>query len=218
MEPAEPARLRVWRPLAAWGFLLAAALLFVWFCVRVGIVYRETDEVMHQVSFESVRFGGYLDEVISPDEGVERLGGCGAAASRMLLWRRLRGISSDSQDWSRGGDACWSAAVREMLSHCGQAGVPFLLTEARSPHPAVRRDAIARLGDIREPFPDVVAALIRALGDEDWQVRANAARALGMVRATTASAELAKLFEDSHEYVRFCAKQAFAELQRVGKR
>jgi len=42
--------------------------------------------------------------------------------------------------------------------------------------------------------------------------------ALVRCKATTASAEVARLFEDSHEYVRFCAKQAFAELQRVGRR
>jgi len=66
--------------------------------------------------------------------------------------------------------------------------------------------------------PETPAALYTLLQDEDWRVRAQAARALGVLKVTEAIGPLGQLLRDSAWWVRFRAALSLAQLGEPGRR
>ncbi len=66
--------------------------------------------------------------------------------------------------------------------------------------------------------PDAAGALREMIIDDDWRVRAQAARALGVIGATAAEPELSRALEDGSWWVRFRAALALAQLGEPGRR
>jgi rhamnogalacturonan endolyase len=66
----------------------------------------------------------------------------------------------------------------DALECAGLEAVPLLLSALRSADPVVRSRAAVILGNIRPEAQDAVAELVKALNDEKWHIRWEAARAL----------------------------------------
>lgn len=64
----------------------------------------------------------------------------------------------------------------------------------------------------RHAEPETVPVLLRLLNDDDWRVRAQAARALGALRVTSAAAPLAAAVRDRAWWVRYRAALALAQI------
>jgi HEAT repeat protein len=96
-----------------------------------------------------------------------------------------------------------------------------VLATTQPPMTAEQRDEARERGrdaqrEDRESVPDTATALIKALGDEDGDVRTEAARALGLLGqpANAVLAALSKALHDEEAYVRCEAARA---LGLVGK-
>jgi len=81
---------------------------------------------------------------------------------------------------------------------------------------ALHPDAVVRLHVARalrrHAEPETVPVLLRLLGDDDWRVRAQAARALGALRAVSAAAPLSAAVRDRAWWVRYRAALALAQI------
>lgn len=91
--------------------------------------------------------------------------------------------------------------------------LPAALRDLEHPKPTVRQSALRDLVHYGEEHRDeVVRALGRALGDDDFQVRGAAALALADLEGTEALPSLLVAIEDDHPYVRQMALTALGEL------
>ena len=91
--------------------------------------------------------------------------------------------------------------------------LPAALRDLEHPKPSVRQSALRDLVHYGEEHRDeVVRALGRALGDDDFQVRGAAALALADLEGTEALPALLVTIEDEHPYVRQMALTALGEL------
>jgi HEAT repeat protein len=64
----------------------------------------------------------------------------------------------------------------------------------------------------RHAEPETVPVLLKLLTDDDWRVRAQAARALGALRVISAAAPLAEAVRDRAWWVRYRAALALAQI------
>jgi hypothetical protein len=100
------------------------------------------------------------------------------------------------------------------LSVVGKAAAPALLQAVEETDWRVRAAVVDTLGEIGPVTPEIVHALIRALGDgSDW-VRRHAADAVGTIGkpARDAVPALIRLLEDAQPYVRINAATALAKI------
>lgn len=81
--------------------------------------------------------------------------------------------------------------------------------------PGVRREAVIALGKL-ETTPEITAALLHALHDGDWQVRAQAARVVGIRGIVEAIPSLKKLTRDERWEVSTQAEKALQQLSIGG--
>src|SRR5262245_27165505 len=90
--------------------------------------------------------------------------------------------------------------------------IPDLLAALRTSQPEpVRRNAVIALGRLRETSPDVVAALVAALGDPSSVVREKVALSLGSLGAPAAPAVIEQ-FTNGKGATRAAAAHALAEI------
>ncbi len=78
-------------------------------------------------------------------------------------------------------------------------------------NPTVRSQATYILRKFEDP--EVIPALIEALGDKDFAVRRNAAKTLGYKKAAAAVHELKKLTNDRDPYLKKTALQAIRKIE-----
>jgi len=94
--------------------------------------------------------------------------------------------------------------------------LPALIALRHHPLPQVR---ISTTRALRGYFhEDAAVALREMMTDDDWRVRAQAARALGTIGAGGAVPELTRALEDRSWWVRFRAALALAQLGEAGRR
>ncbi|MEA3337426.1 MAG: HEAT repeat domain-containing protein [Chloroflexota bacterium] len=89
------------------------------------------------------------------------------------------------------------------------------LARITDPDPLMRLDAARRLGQLDAPGPDGTAALITALNDREWSVRAAAAEGLGRLESDSALFSLCEQLEHPRTEVRRAAVNA---LDAIGDR
>jgi HEAT repeat protein len=107
----------------------------------------------------------------------------------------------------------WMALAENLAdSRCLAALVPF-----RS-HPVAEIRIAAARALRRYLHADSEAVLRDMLRDDDWRVRAQAARGLGALRATSAVSELTHALADRAWWVRFRSALSLAQLGEVGRR
>ncbi len=104
------------------------------------------------------------------------------------------------------------AAQFAMVDH-GAAAIPSLVqSAAKSEHQPARLHAIWALGMIGRRSPEALTAIQELLTDDTAEVRAQAAKVLGDVRATTAADALIGRLVDDSPRVRLLAALALARL------
>jgi hypothetical protein len=88
------------------------------------------------------------------------------------------------------------------------------LASLASPEPTDRRWAVDALAQIMPTAPEVLPALIRALGDDDERIRTHASEALGRLEPTTAEivAALITTLSDNNPNARASAAEAIAAI------
>lgn len=100
------------------------------------------------------------------------------------------------------------------IDAAGASANPVALWRVRDlalhPAPEVRLHVARALR--RHAEPETVPVLLALLADGDWRVRAQAARALGALRVTSASAPLAEAVGDRAWWVRYRAALALAQI------
>jgi len=87
-----------------------------------------------------------------------------------------------------------------------------LTAQLKSVDADIRAQAANALARIRQPIASAVPALLEALNDSDHNVRANAARALGVSKDARAVEPLIKLLGDKEEQVQVSAIRALAAI------
>jgi len=92
------------------------------------------------------------------------------------------------------------------------AAVEPLTRQLKSGDADIRAQAGNALSRIRQPIASAVPALLEALNDNDHNVRANAARALGVSKDTQAVEPLIKLLNDKSEQVQVTAIRALTAI------
>ncbi|MEK7831697.1 MAG: HEAT repeat domain-containing protein, partial [Acidobacteriota bacterium] len=92
------------------------------------------------------------------------------------------------------------------------ASVEPLTRQLKSAEADLRAQAANALARIRQPIAAAVPALLEALNDSDHNVRANAARALGVSKDARAVEPLIKLLGDKSEQVQVSAIRALAAI------
>ncbi len=101
-----------------------------------------------------------------------------------------------------------------LLGEDAREAVPALLERLADENVFVRRAAMASLVAIERHDEPVVAAFTQGLGNEDWRIRASAARGLGNAgtKAVHAFSKLAQLAFDEQADVRLRAVEALLKL------
>ncbi|WP_305823034.1 HEAT repeat domain-containing protein [Massilia brevitalea] len=108
------------------------------------------------------------------------------------------------------------AALARHLPQLDAAHLPRGLRIAEALHVTLPAGLLA--GALRSEAMPVVIAEVRALlAHEDWQVRVQAARALGRVGERSDAARLAALLGDAQWWVRYRAAQALLELPALSR-
>lgn len=106
------------------------------------------------------------------------------------------------------------ASLNAWIDASGALANPHALERARElashPAPEVRLHVARALRRYAEP--DTPAVLLRLLADSDWRVRAQAARALGALRAGVAIAQLTEAVRDPAWWVRYRSALALAQI------
>jgi HEAT repeat protein len=103
----------------------------------------------------------------------------------------------------------------------GGKPVEHWMQALRDPSPAVRKKAVAKLGNVGTADPAALPALKEALNDRDARVRQEAIVALVKLGsdAQSATAALAELGQrDRDPQVRSCARRALEQLQGHSKK
>lgn len=112
-----------------------------------------------------------------------------------------------------------TAELNAWIDAAGAMANPVVLTRVRGlathPDPIVRLHVARALR--RHPDPDTVETLLALLADDDWRVRAQAARALGALRAAAGARPLATAVCDRSWWVRYRAALALAQIGGVGR-
>jgi HEAT repeat protein len=101
--------------------------------------------------------------------------------------------------------------TRALAAH-GAEGISLALSRLQSPSAAVRTAAADVLTSAADPHPSLRAALISALDDEECEVRARAARAIGNIGDVGAVVSLIKSLGDPVWFVRLQTAKAIGAL------
>src|SRR5207248_796805 len=96
------------------------------------------------------------------------------------------------------------------IQRIGPPAIPLLDDLLRHKSSSVRRGAISELIDLAPHTASIQPALRRTLGDKDWVVAGDAARALGALgkAASPSTGALAKTLAHEDPYVRVYAAEA----------
>jgi len=94
-----------------------------------------------------------------------------------------------------------------------RALAPLARAATADAHADVRRIAVGAVGFATSSDPAVVAALLTALRDAEWQVREEAAATLGKLRVAIARAPLVTALADDYWQVRLRAVRALGQLR-----
>jgi HEAT repeat protein/outer membrane protein assembly factor BamB len=102
----------------------------------------------------------------------------------------------------------------QIIQRIGPPAIPLLDDLLRHKSSSVRRGAISELIDLAPHTASIQPALRRALGDKDWVVAGDAARALGALgkAASPSTGALAKTLAHEDPYVRVYAAEALASI------
>ncbi len=101
------------------------------------------------------------------------------------------------------------------LGHAGEfSALPIIDAMMHHANPEVRAEALRSLANLAHPSSGDTA--IRAMGDPDWRVRAQAANCVRRIGATQAVPALQPLLDDEQWWVRFRAAEALAVLGSDG--
>lgn len=144
------------------------------------------------------------------------LGGLNDPRALSALLRALDAVASTPSHWWRIGDPPRRSTPMILLAQAltaqGPKAIFPLLSRLRSPSSAVRLAVAEVLSRAPDPHPRVRAALLGALADEDPEVRARAAKALGLVGYTGAMVPLVRALSDPLWFVRLHAARALGLL------
>jgi HEAT repeat protein len=132
----------------------------------------------------------------------------GRIGSRKALPTLIRALE-DSSEYVRAEAAC---ALAKIWDETGQA--PLIAVLGGDEHPWVRREAAAALRSSGSQSREVAAAFQAALADDSWEVRAEAARALGRIDDCSSLPGLLQALEDHSYTVKISAVHALANLER----
>ncbi|MDX1490198.1 MAG: HEAT repeat domain-containing protein [Pseudohongiellaceae bacterium] len=89
-----------------------------------------------------------------------------------------------------------------------------LIAYAQNPDLDIRASAIRSLGTLRHPQAENL--LNQSIDDEQWQVRAVSAQAIGLIGLEHLALKLSPLLDDSSWWVRFRSAEALAQLGPIG--
>jgi HEAT repeat protein len=182
-------------------------------------LYRALEDPIMEVRVEAARSLVRLDAVRSVAELVGQLVTDEAMPSLAVvdLFRNLsRSAVPEFLDML---EVSPKAAVKlvaiDALGHSGDLDtVPALLHYYDHPSQLIRLAAMQAFSLLRDPR--ALAAVLLAMTDFDWEVRAQAATAAGQIGASEALPLLERLLEDEHWWVRYHAAEAMHSIGDLG--
>jgi HEAT repeat protein len=183
--------------MAAWTAGILLALGLAWFVGAVAVPVWQTRTAVDEVW----RWNIYCQDSWPArlQSGIERLGGPERAVSKLRLYLR-----------SPQRVAPYRETALRMLGKCGGDAVPVLLPYLCAKDSHERCVAAEQLGVLKERR--TVEALVAALQDSEWSVRAAAADALGEIGDARAEPALETATRDSNWRV---CREARRALQKI---
>lgn len=150
-----------------------------------------------------------LGKVIGISENASELGADLTEATNQLIIKRLpeqtANLTSDQKLLA-------SLSITALMRIRSATSIEPLTRQLKSTDADIRSQAANALARIRQPIASAVPALLEALNDNDHNVRANSARALGVSKDARAVEPLIKLLGDKSEQVQVSAIRALAAI------
>lgn len=182
-------------------------------------LYRALEDPIMEVRVEAARSLVRQDAVRSVAELVNRLV-IGESMPSLAVIDLLRNLSRSAvREFLELLDQSPKVGVKlvaiDALGHSGDLDtVPALLHYYDHPSQLIRLAAMQALSLLRDPR--ALAAVLLAMTDFDWEVRAQAATAAGEIGASEAIPLLEQLLEDEHWWVRYHAGAALHNIGELG--